>query len=292
MRLLVIEDEPDIASALEKGLRQVGYAVDIALDGERGSELAFVNDYDLLILDLNLPGVDGLEVCHRVRAECPSLLILMLTARSKPDERVAGLDLGADDYLIKPFHFAELTARVRALLRRDLRVRVPLLQYKDVKLDPAARVVWQGNRRVELTSKEFGILEYLLRHRGEIVSQEALLEHVWDMQTNPLTNTVRVHINSLRRKGVRIAIGARPRDVMTQFLIEALMLSALGGLVGIILGTTGALIYSLLSKSLFVLSPLSVLLAFGFAAVVGIVFGFYPAQRAARMDPIVALRSE
>lgn len=200
MRLLVIEDEPDIASALEKGLRQVGYAVDIALNGEQGSELALVNNYDLLILDLNLPGVDGLEVCNRVRAECPSLLILMLTARSRPDERVAGLDLGADDYLVKPFHFAELTARVRALLRRDLRVRVPLLQYKDLKLDPAARVVWQGNRRVELTSKEFGILEYLLRHQGEIVSQEALLEHVWDMQTNPLTNTVRVHINSLRRK--------------------------------------------------------------------------------------------
>jgi DNA-binding response OmpR family regulator len=200
MRLLVIEDEPDIASALEKGLRQVGYAVDMALDGERGSELALVNDYDLLILDLNLPGMDGLEVCHRVRAECPSLLILMLTARSRPDERVAGLDLGADDYLVKPFHFAELTARVRALLRRDLRVRVPLLQCKDLKLDPAARVVWQGNRRVELTSKEFGILEYLLRHQGEIVSQEAILEHVWDMQTNPLTNTVRVHINSLRRK--------------------------------------------------------------------------------------------
>lgn len=200
MRLLVIEDEPDIASALEKGLRQVGYAVDIALNGEQGSELALVNNYDLLILDLNLPGVDGLEVCNRVRAECPSLLILMLTARSRPDERVAGLDLGADDYLVKPFHFAELTARVRALLRRDLRVRVPLLQYKNLKLDPAARVVWQGNRRVELTSKEFGILEYLLRHQGEIVSQEALLEHVWDMQTNPLTNTVRVHINSLRRK--------------------------------------------------------------------------------------------
>ena len=213
MRLLVIEDEPDIASALEKGLRQVGYAVDIALDGERGSELALVNDYDLLILDLNLPGVDGLEVCHRVRAECPSLLILILTACSRPDQRVAGLDLGADDYLVKPFYFAELTACVRALLRRDLRVRVPLLQYTDVKLNPAARVVWKGNRRVELTSKEFGILEYLLRHRGEIVSQEAILEHVWDMQTNPLTNTVRVHINSLRRKLEDIA--ETPRYIET-----------------------------------------------------------------------------
>ncbi len=175
MRLLVIEDEPDIASALKKGLRQVGYAVDVALDGERGCELALVNDYDLLILDLNLPEMDGLEVFHRVRADRPSLLILMLTARSKPDERVTGLDLGADDYLVKPFYFAELTARIRALLRRDRRVRTPLLQYKDVKLDSTARVVWQGNRRLELTSKEFGILEYLLHHQGEIVSQETLL---------------------------------------------------------------------------------------------------------------------
>lgn len=124
----------------------------------------------------------------------------MLTARSQPDERVMGLDVGADDYLVKPFHFAELLARIRALLRRDMRVRTPLLQYEDVKLDPMARVAWQGNRRLELTSKEFSILEYLLRHQGEVVSQEALLEHVWDMQANPLTNTVRVHINSLRRK--------------------------------------------------------------------------------------------
>ncbi len=213
MRLLVIEDEPDIASALEKGLRQDGYAVDIALDGEQGCELAQVYDYDLLLLDLNLPQMDGPEVCSRVRTECPSLLILMLTARSGPDERVTGLDHGADDYLVKPFHFAELTARIRALLRRDLRVRTPLLRYKDVKLDLTAHVAWQGNRRVELTSKEFGIMEYLLRHQGEVVSQEALLEHVWDMQANPLTNTVRVHINSLRRKFADVA--ETPRYIET-----------------------------------------------------------------------------
>ena len=200
MRLLVIEDEADLAHALSKGLRHEGYAVDVALDGEQGCELAMFNDYDLLLLDLNLPEIDGLEVCRRLRNNHSTLLILMLTARSKPDERVIGLDLGADDYLIKPFHFAELTARIRALLRRDIRVRVPLLHYQDLKLDPVARVAWKGNRRLELTSKEFGVLEYLLRHIGEIVSQEALLEHVWDMQTNPLTNTVRVHINSLRRK--------------------------------------------------------------------------------------------
>ena len=200
VRLLVVEDEPDLAQALAKGLRHQGYAVDTALDGVQGWDLAETNEYDLLILDLNLPEMDGLEVCRRLRASRPSLLILMLTARNLPEERVVGLDLGADDYLVKPFHFAELLARIRALLRRDIRVRTPLLQYIDLKLDAATRVVWQGNHRLELTSKEFGILEYLLRHQREIVSQEALLEHVWDMQVNPLTNTVRVHVNSLRRK--------------------------------------------------------------------------------------------
>jgi DNA-binding response OmpR family regulator len=200
MRLLVIEDEPDLAEGLARGLRHHGYAVDVAYDGIQGWDLANTNEYDLLILDLNLPEMDGLEVCRRVRANRAALLILMLTARSELDERVTGLDLGADDYLVKPFHFAELVARIRALLRRDMRTRTPLLQYKDLKLDPIARVVWQGNRRLELTGKEFSILEYLLRHLGEVVSQEALLEHVWDMKANPLTNTVRVHINSLRRK--------------------------------------------------------------------------------------------
>ena len=200
MRLLVVEDEADLAHALGKGLRQQGYAVDLAFDGMQGFELAGINDYDLLILDLNLPEIDGLEVCRRLRASQLSMLILILTARDRPDERIAGLDLGADDYLVKPFNFGELTARIRALLRRDMHVRSPLLQYKDLKLDLTARILWQDNRRLELTGKEFGIIEYLLRHQGEIVSQETFLEHVWDMEANPLTNTVRVHINSLRRK--------------------------------------------------------------------------------------------
>lgn len=200
MRLLLVEDEIDIASALATGLRRQGYAVDSAGDGQQALELANVTDYDLLILDLNLPNMDGLEVCRRLRASCPSLLVLMLTARSQPQERVIGLDTGADDYLVKPFHFAELVARVRALLRRDVRTRTPLLEYQDLKLDPVTHAAWQANRRLGLTNKEFGILEYLLRHQGEIVSQETLLEHVWDMQANPLTNTVRVHMNSLRRK--------------------------------------------------------------------------------------------
>lgn len=200
MRLLIVEDELDLVQALARGLRQQGYAVDVATDGEQGWELAEVNEYDLLILDLNLPGMDGLEVCRRLRASRPGLLVLMLTARSGLQDRITGLDLGADDYLVKPFHLEELAARVRALLRRDLRVREPLLQAGDLTLDPASRVVWQGKRRLALTRKELAILEYLLRHQGEVVSQEALLEHVWDMNANPFTNTVRVHVNSLRRK--------------------------------------------------------------------------------------------
>jgi len=200
MRLLIIEDECDLANALARGLRRQGYAVDIALHGQEGWEMAMVNEYDLLILDLNLPEMDGLEVCRRLRADKPGLLILMLTARDQLEDRVIGLDLGADDYVVKPFHFEELAARVRALLRRDLRMREPLLQCGDLKLDPAACSVWQGKRRLELTRKEFGVLDYLMRHPGEVVSQEALLEHVWDVDADPFTNTVRVHVSSLRRK--------------------------------------------------------------------------------------------
>jgi DNA-binding response OmpR family regulator len=200
MRLLIIEDECDLANALARGLRRQGYAVDVALHGQEGWEMAMVYEYDLLILDLNLPEMDGLDVCRRLRSEQPGLLILMLTARDQLEDRVTGLDMGADDYVVKPFHFAELAARVRALLRRDLRVREPLLQCGDLKLDPATRIVWQGKRRLELTRKEFGVLDYLMRHPGEVVSQEALLEHVWDVNANPFTNTVCVHVSSLRRK--------------------------------------------------------------------------------------------
>lgn len=200
MRILVVDDEEDIANALVKGLRQQGYAADIALDGQKALEMAWVNEYDLLILDLNLPGMDGLEVCRQLRTEKPDLLILMLTARDKLEDKVTGLDLGADDYMVKPFHFEELAARVRALLRRDLRIREPLLQCDDLKLDPAARIVWQDKQQLDLTRKEFGVLEYLMRHPNEVISQEKLLEHVWDINADPFTNTVRVHISSLRHK--------------------------------------------------------------------------------------------
>ncbi len=200
MRLLIVDDEDDFTVSLARGLREQGYATDVAADGKVALELDEVNDYDLVILDLNLPGLDGIEVCRRMRAARPALLILMLTARERLADRILGLDVGADDYLVKPFHFAELTARLRALLRRDLRVRAPFLEWRDLRLDEVGRVVWLGSRRLDLTAKEFGCLEYLLRHKGDIISQEALLEHVWDGSVNPFSATVRMHIASLRRK--------------------------------------------------------------------------------------------
>lgn len=200
MKLLIIEDEIDFANALARGLRKQGYAVDLAADGEQGLELAEVNKYDLLILDLNLPSMDGLEICRRLRAAQPQLLLLILTARSRLEDKVSGLDLGADDYLVKPFHFEELVARIRALMRRDLRVREPILRAGELKFDPASRTAWQGKRRLELTRKELAILEYLMRHSGEVVSQEELIEHVWGEDVNLFTSSVRTHIHSLRRK--------------------------------------------------------------------------------------------
>jgi DNA-binding response OmpR family regulator len=200
MRLLIIEDEEDLAQALAKGLRSQGYAVDVALDGEQGCEATAVNDYDLLILDLNLPGIDGLEVCRRVRFTCPALLVLMLTARSDLDQRVLGLDTGADGYLAKPFYMKELSAQVRALLRRDLGARLTLLRHHDLTLDPATKIVRLSGSPVELTAKEYAVLELLMRNKHRIVSQEELLEHVWDGSVNCFTNTVRVHIGLIRRK--------------------------------------------------------------------------------------------
>lgn len=200
MRILIIEDEHELATAMARGLGQQHYATDIAYSGIQGWELGMDNDYDLVILDLNLPGMDGLEVCRRLRAYKPELLILILTARSQVRDRIAGLDEGADDYLTKPFHFEELSARIRALLRRDLRVREPLVQVGILKLDAAAQIIWRGKKKLELTAKEYAIMEYLMRHPGEVISQEEILEHVWGETVNPFTSSVRVHIHSLRHK--------------------------------------------------------------------------------------------
>ena len=200
MRILVTEDEKDLADALAKGLERQGYAVDVAYDGEESLRLAEVNDYDLIILDLNLPKVDGMEVCRSLRDSGSSIGILMLTARAGLDDRVNGLDQGADDYLVKPFHFPELLARVRSILRREGEQRKLILRVGDLVLDPNAHRVSFKDRHVALTAKEFGILEYLMRNVGCVVSQEDLLEHVWSEDANLFTQSIKVHINNLRKK--------------------------------------------------------------------------------------------
>jgi len=201
MRVLIIEDEFDLAKALAKGLKDNGYAADIALLGEEALQKIEFNEYDLAVLDLNLPDIDGLELCQILRARRPRLLILILTCRKRLKDKVMGLDMGADDYLAKPFHFQELLARIRALLRRDLPTKEPILQVGDLKLDPSSRTVFKGNRRLELRNKEFCILEYLMRRAGEVISQEELLEHAWgEEELDFFTASLRVHIHSLRRE--------------------------------------------------------------------------------------------
>jgi DNA-binding response OmpR family regulator len=200
MKLLIVEDETDVATALARSLVRNGYAVDVANNAAQATEWLLINEYDLMVLDLNLPDADGLDVCRMARKEKPALLILILTARGMLKDIVSGLDNGADDYLTKPFHLQVILARIRALLRRDMRCRDPLIKIKDICLDPAERVVWKSGRHLDLTRKEFSILEYLMRHPGEVISQEDLLEHVWSAYTNPLSNTIRVHIQSLRKK--------------------------------------------------------------------------------------------
>jgi DNA-binding response OmpR family regulator len=200
MRILIVDGKKDVAQTLLSGLSKNGYAVDASENGESALAALSINSYDLLILDLDLPDMDGLKICDLARAKSPSILILILTARGKKEDIITGLNTGADDYLVKPFHFKELLARIRALLRRDMRTREPILKIQDVSLDTVEKVVWKSNHKVQLTRKEFGILEYLMRHPNEVISQEIILEHVWGSLTNVFTNTVRVHIQSLRRK--------------------------------------------------------------------------------------------
>jgi len=200
MRILVIEDEKDLADAIARGLSRQAYAADIAYDGLQAMELVEINSYDLLILDLNLPGLDGLEVCRRTREKDPRIGILMLTARAGQDDRVMGLNLGADDYLVKPFHFPELIARVRSIFRRTGEARKVILRVDDLVLDPNSITVYIGDQRIPLTAKEFAILEYLMVNAGKVVSQEELLEHVWNEDANLFTLTIKVHINNLRNK--------------------------------------------------------------------------------------------
>ena len=205
MRILVVEDEPDLASAIAISLRRDGYAVDVAGDGASALDRAGVNEYDLVCLDLNLPDTDGLDVCRQVVAmptvdDAPAPRIIMLTARGGVDDRIRGLDQGADDYLVKPFSLGELGARVRALLRRDTGTTTSIVCRAGVELDSSRHDVRVNGTQVDLTAKEFALLRWFLLHPDVVHSAERLLEHVWDEHADPFTNTVRVTLSNLRRK--------------------------------------------------------------------------------------------
>jgi DNA-binding response OmpR family regulator len=200
MRVLIVEDEQRLANTLAKGLRREGMAVDVAYDGLTALEKAAINSYDIIVLDRNLPGRHGDDVCRDISASGSPTRILMLTAAGAVEDRVEGLNLGADDYLPKPFAFDELVARVRALGRRAAPPTPPVLAHGDLVLDPARRMAERAGRPLALTKKEFGVLEVLLAARGTVVSAEELLERVWDENADPFTNVVRVTVMTLRRK--------------------------------------------------------------------------------------------
>ncbi|MGI8941332.1 MAG: response regulator transcription factor [Actinomycetota bacterium] len=205
MRILVVEDEHDLADAVARGLRNDGYATDVAYDGDEAMAKIEVNDYDLICLDLNLPGVDGRTIARSIRAGQIQLpgeqpRILMLTARGEASDRIGGLDGGADDYVVKPFDFDELRARVRALLRRDSGRSTALLRVGSLELDTARHEARRDGRPLPLSPKEFALLRYFMSDPGAVFSQEDLLEHVWDENADPFTKTVRVTVMTLRRK--------------------------------------------------------------------------------------------
>jgi len=200
MRILVVDDDRRLCTIIKRGLLEEAYAVDLAYDGEEGEYLAEVNPYDLIILDIMLPKKDGIEVCHELRAKKITTPILMLTAKDTVEDRVRGLDMGADDYLIKPFAFNELLARVRALLRREGISKSPELRVGDLTLNTLTRQIWRGQRPIELTTKEYVILEYFMRHPNVVVTRTMIEEHAWEYDFDSLSNLVDVYIRRLRRK--------------------------------------------------------------------------------------------
>jgi DNA-binding response OmpR family regulator len=200
MRILIIEDEEKIANSLKSGLMQESYAVDVCFDGNEGYDMASYEEYDLIILDVMLPGLDGFEICKKLREEKNHTPILMLTARSEIDDKVKGLDTGADDYLSKPFAFDELLARIRALIRRPKKTIGTSLVVNDLVLNTATSEVKRGGKLISLSSKEFALLEYLMRHKGTIVKKDQIINHVWDYDSDVLPNSVEVYITHLRGK--------------------------------------------------------------------------------------------
>src|SRR3954469_2481872 len=205
MRVLVVEDDRKVAGFIEQGLREEGYAVDLARDGDEATMLAHVNEYDVILLDVVLPKKNGFQVVMELRSEGRNTPILMLTSRGAIEDRVRGLDAGADDYLAKPFPFDELLARIRALVRRGGAERLDVLRYDVVALDRLRRVATAQDRPLDLTPKEFQLLEYFLLHPEEVVRRTTLLEKIWDLRFDPESNVVDVHVGNLRRKRMQAA---------------------------------------------------------------------------------------
>ena len=200
MRILVVEDDPRLGASLKKGLEGNHYAVDLVANGDDALLMALATPYDLLILDVLLPGLNGLDVCKQLREQERTLPILLLTALGEVDHRVKGLDQGADDYLVKPFSFSELEARVRALLRRGAPIKVPTLRFMDIVLDTRTHEVHRGDRLVVLGNKEYALLEFFMRHPHQVLSRAMIAEHVWDGDTEHFSNVIDVYIRYLRRK--------------------------------------------------------------------------------------------
>ena len=200
MRILLAEDHPTLGSSLKEGLEECYYAVDLVTNGEEAYELGSMISYDLIILDIMLPRCNGLKVCQRLREDKCNIPILFLTALGQVEDRIAGLNLGGDDYLAKPFAFHELEARVRALLRRKRVVKTATLQFMDIVLDTVSRVVRRGGREILLTGKEFALLELLMYHPHEVMNRTAISEHVWNLEAETFSNVINVYVNSLRTK--------------------------------------------------------------------------------------------
>lgn len=200
MKILLVEDEKLLSKAITKGLKKSGYAVDDAYDGEQALEFFEINSYDIVVLDLNIPKIDGIEVLRRIRGSGSAVKILILSARSEVHDKIIGLDNGANDYLAKPFDFDELCARIRNLLRWEFTQKDAIINCGELRVDTTSKIVKFNEQNIELTKKEYSIIEYLAHHKGEIVSAEQIIEHVWDSETDLFSNTFKFHIHSLKKK--------------------------------------------------------------------------------------------
>jgi DNA-binding response OmpR family regulator len=222
MKILLVEDEITLSNIISKGLKKSGYAVDTAFDGKEALELFEINVYDLIILDLNLPKMDGMEVLWQIRDTCGDTKILILSARSEIHDKITGLDKGANDYLVKPFDFQELEARIRNLLRRSFTQKNTIISFSSLTLDSSKKTVFVNDLLIDLTKKEYAILEYLLFHQNKVISAEELIEHIWDSEVDLFSNSLKFHIHSLRKK---IAVGLGDKEVIKTIRGQGYMIS-------------------------------------------------------------------